>query len=99
MSSRYRADKTPTSEIGAVTASNARFNVFMNLRNKLGRNPTLSEVNQHIDELANSGKLTGLYRELPYGRQIGTLALENTTNTSYNIGHKQHLLNTIKRVR
>ena len=71
MSPQYVGDKSPAEEISAVLSGEESFKVWNNLRQSLGRIPTVDETNQAIDLISNQHILNGARS---YGNQIGSAA-------------------------
>ena len=95
ISRKFVNDKTPIAEIGAVSAGTIRFKMWMALKNKLGRNPTIEEMNQKIDEFSNS-KLYGNIPNEPYGTQIGSIQSQAFKDFEKETIRRDNLTNAIR---
>jgi hypothetical protein len=71
MSPQYIGDKSPAEEISAVLSGEESFKVWKNLKQNLGRIPSVDETNQAIDLISDQHILNGVR---PYGNQIGSAA-------------------------
>lgn len=81
MLDEFNVDKTPAAEIGAVTAGNARFRAWSNLRGELGRIPTMGELDRRINNY-DDYKFYKRTSTLPYGKQIGSKAYDDFAKKS-----------------
>lgn len=81
MLDEFNVDKTPAAEIGAVTAGNARFRAWSNLRRELGRIPTMGELDRRINNY-DDYKFYKHTSTLPYGNQIGSKAYDDFAKKS-----------------
>lgn len=95
MDRKYTLDKTPVAEIGAVSAGNARFRYWNQIKKQLGRTPTVEEVNKRLDEIS-SQKLYWDSKSLSYGTQIGSVQ-DNAFNAfEHDIYRRANLTNAIR---
>ena len=81
MTLKYRKDKTPIAEIGAVSAGNARFKFWQKAKSQVpeGILPTIEQTNSFVNNLPDID-LIDMYRELPYGSQIGSASMQEADN-------------------
>jgi hypothetical protein len=92
MEPKYRADKTPIAEIGAVTSGNLRFDKWKEFKSSYGRNPSVQELDAFIDNTFEWGEAL----RAPYGTQIGTLQKALDRQIAYDEMRRAALLNSIR---
>lgn len=90
MTIKNSSDKTPVAEIGATLAGGQRFEMWLAMKNALGRSPTTAELNNAIQRM-NYAQLAEQRNHLGYGNQIGSLLEESVDNFINNVNRKYNL--------